>query len=72
MTANGGSFLMSHANYDIMNTRGVMKAPPMAIINGIPGSLYINLVPAFRIKGPSTGFSSACSSSSHAWERPST
>ena len=66
MTANGGSMWMSHANYDIMNTRGVMKAPPMGIINSIPGSLYINLVPAFRIKGPSTGFSSACSSSAHA------
>ncbi len=66
MTANGGSMWMSNANYNIMNTRGVMKAPPMAIINSIPGSLYINLVPAFRIKGPSIGFSSACSSSSHA------
>ncbi len=66
MTANGGSFFMSHANYDIMNTRGVMKAPPMGIINGIPGSLYINLVPAFKIRGPSIGFSSACSSSAHA------
>ena len=66
MTANGGSMWMSNANYNVMNARGVMKAPPMAIINGIPGSLYINLVPAFRIKGPSIGFSSACSSSSHA------
>ena len=66
MTANGGSMWMSHTNYDIMNSRGVMKSPPMAIINSIPGSLYINLVPAFRIKGPSIGFSSACSSSAHA------
>lgn len=66
MTANGGSMWMSHANYAIMDTRGVMKMPPMAIINGIPGSLYINLVPAFQIRGASIGFSSACSSSSHA------
>ena len=66
MTANGGSMWMSHANYDVMNARGVMKAPPMGIINGIPGSLYINLVPAFKIRGPSIGFSSACSSSAHA------
>ncbi len=66
MTANGGSMWMSHANYDVMNARGVMKSPPMGIINSIPGSLYINLVPAFRIKGPSIGFSSACSSSAHA------
>ena len=38
----------------------------MGIINAIPGSLYINLVPAFKIKGASLGFSSACSSSAHA------
>ncbi len=66
MTASGGSMWMSYSNLDGMNKRGVMKTPPMAIINGIPGSLYINLVPAFRILGASLGFSSACSSSSHA------
>ena len=66
MTANGGSLWMSNANLTLMDRRGVMKTPPMAIINGIPGSLYINLVPAFRIKGASLGFSSACSSSAHA------
>ena len=66
MTANGGSMWMSHANLSLLDARGVMKTPPMAIINGIPGSLYINLVPAFRIRGASLGFSSACSSSSHA------
>ena len=66
MTANGGSMLMTHSNLSQMDTRGVMKTPPMAIINGIPGSLYINLVPAFHIQGPSIGFSSACSSSAHA------
>ena len=66
MTASGGSLWMSHANYNVMDARGVMKIPPMSIINGIPGSLYINLVPAFRIQGPAVGFSSACSSSTHA------
>ena len=66
MTANGGSMLMTHSNLTQMDARGVMKTPPMAIINGIPGSLYINLVPAFHIQGPSIGFSSACSSSAHA------
>jgi 3-oxoacyl-[acyl-carrier-protein] synthase-1 len=38
----------------------------MAIINSIPGSLYINLVTCFKIKGSALGFSSACSSSAHA------
>ncbi len=66
MCASGGSMWMAYANYDIMLNRGVMRCPPMGIINAIPGSLYINLVPAFRIKGPSLGFSSACSSSAHA------
>jgi 3-oxoacyl-[acyl-carrier-protein] synthase-1 len=37
----------------------------MGIINGIPGSLYVNLVPAFRIRGAALGFSSACASSAH-------
>jgi 3-oxoacyl-[acyl-carrier-protein] synthase-1 len=66
MCASGGSMWMAYANYDTMLNRGVMRCPPMGIINAIPGSLYINLVPAFRIKGPSLGFSSACSSSAHA------
>ena len=64
--ASGGSMWMAYANLDTMLHRGVMRCPPMGIINSIPGSLYINLVPAFRIKGPSLGFSSACSSSAHA------
>lgn len=66
MCASGGSMAMAYANYDTMLKRGVMKCPPMGIINAIPGSLYINLVPAFKIKGASLGFSSACSSSAHA------
>lgn len=66
MSANGGSMWLSHKNYSVQEVRGVMKSPPMAIINGIPGSLYINLVPAFHIQGASLGFSSACSSSAHA------
>jgi 3-oxoacyl-[acyl-carrier-protein] synthase-1 len=66
MCASGGSMMMAYASLDIMLHRGVQRCPPMSIINSIPGSLYINLVPAFRIKGPSAGFSSACSSSAHA------
>ena len=66
MCASGGSMWMAYANLDTIVKRGVMRCQPMAIINSIPGSLYINLVPAFRIKGASLGLSSACSSSSHA------
>ncbi len=66
MCASGGSMAMAYTNYDTMLNRGVMRCPPMSVINSIPGSLYINLVPAFRIKGASLGMSSACASSSHA------
>ncbi len=64
--ASGGSMWMAHCNFDIMLKRGVMRCPPMSIINAIPGSLYINLVPTFRLKGTSVGISSACASSAHA------
>ena len=64
--ASGGSMWLAYENYRNMLTRGVMRCQPMGIINGIPGSLYINLVTCFKIKGGSLGFSSACSSSAHA------
>ncbi len=66
MCASGGSFWLAYENFRTLLTRGVMRCPPMGIINGIPGSLYINLVPAFKIKGAALGFSSACASSAHA------
>lgn len=66
MCASGGSMGMAYRNVHTMNTRGVQKCPPMSIINSIPGSLYINLVPGFRIMGSCMGVSSACASSSHA------
>ena len=66
MCASAGSMMMSYHNVHIMLTKGVARCPPMGMVNGIPGSLNINLVPAFKIKGASLGFVSACSSSSHA------
>ncbi len=66
MTASGGSMWLAYENYHTMLTRGVMRCQPMGIINGIPGSLYINLGTLFGIKGSAVGFSSACSSSAHA------
>ncbi|OAI43092.1 hypothetical protein AYO41_02895 [Verrucomicrobia bacterium SCGC AG-212-E04] len=65
MCASGGSMWMAYENLHTMVTRGVQRCPPMGIINGIPGSLYVNLVPAFKIRGASLGFSSACASSAH-------
>jgi len=66
MCASGGSMWLIYDNLQTMLTRGVFRCQPMGIINSIPGSLYINLVTCFRIKGGSLGFSSACSSSAHA------
>ena len=66
MCASGGSMWLAYDNLHTMVTRGVARCQPMAIINSIPGSLYINLVTSFKIKGGSAGFSSACSSSAHA------
>ena len=66
MCASGGSMWMAYENYNIMWKRGVMRCPPMSVVNSIPGSLYVNLVPIFGIRGPSQGVSSACASSAHA------
>jgi 3-oxoacyl-[acyl-carrier-protein] synthase I len=66
LCASGGSMWLAYENLHTMLTRGVARCQPMGIINSIPGSLYINLVSCFKIKGSSLGFSSACSSSAHA------
>jgi 3-oxoacyl-[acyl-carrier-protein] synthase-1 len=49
-----------------MNTQGVMKCSPLGIVASIAGTVQFNLVAHFRIRGASTGFASACASSSHA------
>src|SRR5690606_13509487 len=42
------------------------KCPPLGIVASIAGTVQFNLVAHFKIQGASTGFSSACASSSHA------
>lgn len=66
MCASGGSMWMAYENYALMAKKGVRYCTPMSVVNSIPGSLYINLVPAFGIRGASHGSSSACASSAHA------
>lgn len=66
MTASAPSMWMAYENLHRMQERGVMRCPPMSVVNSIPGSLYINLGSIFRIKGGTMGFASACSSSAHA------
>jgi 3-oxoacyl-[acyl-carrier-protein] synthase-1 len=64
--ASGGSpFLLGHY-LERMRRMGVMRCPPLGIVASISGTVNFNLVSHFKIKGASTGFSSACASSAHA------
>ena len=64
--ASGGSpHLLGHYLHR-MNTMGVMRCSPLGIVASIAGTVNFNLVSHFKIKGASTGFASACASSSHA------
>jgi 3-oxoacyl-[acyl-carrier-protein] synthase-1 len=64
--ASGGSpFLLGHY-LERMHKLGVMRCQPLGIVASISGTVNFNLVSYFKIKGASTGFSSACASSAHA------
>ena len=65
-TASSGSASMLHHHLGRMMSHGVMRCSPMGIVSSIAGTLSFNLVAAFKIKGASTGFVSACASSGHA------
>ncbi len=64
--ASGGSPFLLGYYLDRMRKQGVMRCPPLGIVASISGTVNFNLVSHFRIKGASTGFSSACASSAHA------
>ncbi len=49
-----------------IHSHGVMRCPPLGVVAAIAGTVQFNLVAQFKIKGASTGFSSACASSGHA------
>jgi 3-oxoacyl-[acyl-carrier-protein] synthase-1 len=49
-----------------MRKQGVMRCQPLGVVASISGTVNFNLVSHFKIKGASTGFSSACASSAHA------
>jgi 3-oxoacyl-[acyl-carrier-protein] synthase I len=66
MCASAGSTWLTHDYLELMLKKGPYRCNPMAMIASISGSLNMNLVAAFGIKGASLGFSSACSSSAHA------
>ena len=64
--ASGGSPFLLGYYLERMRKQGVMRCPPLGIVASISGTVNFNLVSHFRIKGASTGFSSACASSAHA------
>jgi len=61
----GSPFLLGH-HLEKMRKQGVMRCPPLGVVASISGTVNFNLVSQFKIKGASTGFSSACASSAHA------
>ena len=61
----GSPFLLTH-HVERMRKVGVMRCPPLGVVASISGTVNFNLVSQYKIKGASTGFSSACASSAHA------
>jgi 3-oxoacyl-[acyl-carrier-protein] synthase-1 len=61
----GSPFLLGY-HLERMRKVGVMRCPPLGIVASISGTVNFNLVSQFKIRGASTGFSSACASSAHA------
>lgn len=49
-----------------MYQQGVMRCHPLGVVASIAGTVQFNLVAHFKIKGASTGFTSACAASAHA------
>ena len=64
--ASGGSPFLLGYYIERMRKQGVMRCPPLGVVASISGTVNFNLVSQFKIKGASTGFSSACASSAHA------
>lgn len=64
--ASGGSPRLLGHLLQKMYTQGVMRCSPLGIVASIAGTVQFNLVAHFKIRGASTGFASACASSSHA------
>ena len=65
-TASAGSSGMLYHHMQKMDKVGALRSFPFAIVCSIVGTLSFNLVSAYKIKGASCGFASACASSAHA------
>ena len=65
-TASSGSAMMTHYNLSRMKKVGPLRCSPLGIVSSIAGTLNFNLAAAYRIRGSTSGFVSACASSGHA------
>ena len=65
-TASSGSTALLYHHVDCLHKRGITRTSPTGILSSVVGTLNFNLNSAFKIKGSSSGFASACSSSGHA------
>ena len=64
--ASAGSPGLMSRTLQRMHALGVMRCPPLSVVASIAGTVQFNLVAHFKIKGASTGFTSACAASAHA------
>ena len=64
--ASAGSPMMLTHYITRMRELGVSRCSPVSVVSSISGTLNFNLVAAFKIRGHSCGFSSACASTGHA------
>ncbi|NDV62510.1 beta-ketoacyl-[acyl-carrier-protein] synthase family protein [Puniceicoccales bacterium CK1056] len=65
-TASSGSAAMTHFHLDRMKRFGPLRCSPLGIVASIAGTLNFNLAAAYKIRGSTCGFVSACASSGHA------
>lgn len=65
-TASSGSAAMTHFHLDRMKRVGPLRCSPLGIVASIAGTLNFNLAAAYKIRGSTSGFVSACASSGHA------
>lgn len=65
-TASSGSAMMTHFNLSRMKKVGPQRCSPLGIVSSIAGTLNFNLAAAYKIRGSTSGFVSACASSGHA------
>jgi 3-oxoacyl-[acyl-carrier-protein] synthase-1 len=57
---------MTHFHLDRMKRFGPLRCSPLGIVASIAGTLNFNLAAAYKIRGSTCGFVSACASSGHA------